>query len=156
VREADGGWSAVRLDRLIAIPPLLGIAVLLIYVLVESVRPGAFTAPRPANIPAAIVAGNGPMALELMAGGADVNAPAPIRFGPLGPGAYEVTPLEAAVLSQRPEIVRLLLRTGAEQSRSRRAVCLARIRLPEVLPLLGISDAGRDPRPPSACFAGAA
>jgi hypothetical protein len=129
--------------------------VLLLYVLVEAVRPGTFTAPPPANIPAAIVVGNGPMALELMAGGADVNAPAPIRFGALGPGEHEVTPLEAAVLSQRPEIVRLLLRTGAEQSRSHRAVCLARIRLPEVLPLLGISDGERDPRPPTACFAGA-
>jgi hypothetical protein len=145
--------SLFRPQVLIALPPLTGIALLVIYVLVESGRPGTFTAPRPANIPAAIVAGNGPMALELMAQGADVNAAAPIRFALLGPGEHQVTPLEAAVLSQRPEVVRLLLRTGAERTRSRRAVCLARIRLPEVLPLLGVSDAERDARPPAACLA---
>jgi hypothetical protein len=139
--------------RVIAVPPLVGIAVLVIYLGVESIRPGTLTAPRPQNIAEAIVVGNGPMALELMAGGADIDAAAPVRAGLMGDDAYDVTPIEAALLAGRPEIVRLLVRTGADPSRSRRVPCLARISAPELLPMLGLPPAAPDGREISACLA---
>ncbi len=121
-------------------------ALLAAYVVLESVHPGALTAPRPETIPEAIVVGNGPRALEMMAEGHDVDREALVRSemlyqaqsGLVGQGPFEVTPLEAALMAQRIEVVGLLMHTGVDVSRSTRAACLARARLPEALPLLGI------------------
>ncbi len=149
----------------LSVPPLVGLTILAAYVALESVCPGALTAPRPRTMPEAIMVGNGPRVLEMMAEGLDVNSPAPVRPellyqlqppGVMGQSAFAVTPLEAALLSQRIEVVGLLMRTGANVSRSMLAPCLARERLPEALPLLGLEAA--HPSAPatgglSACFA---
>lgn len=60
--------------------------------------------------------------------GADPNRPYPVRAGILRDEATSLLPLEAAVLSRRAEIVRLLLRHGAAVSaeEGRRLICVAR------------------------------
>ncbi len=136
-------------SAVLSIPPLAGIVILGLYVAIEAIAPGAMTAPRPANIPEAIVAGNGPRALEMLAEGDDVNASASVRpalIDQLQPGLsaqapFDVTPLEAALLAQRIEVVRLLVGNGAEIRRSPRAACLARERLPEAFSVLGLLPA---------------
>ena len=137
----------------LSVPPLAGIGLVAIYLIVESARPGTLTATRPETIPEAIVMGNGPRALEMMAGGFDINAPARIRPGILDRREYMVTPMEAALMMRRMEVVRLLVRTGIDMSRSKLAPCLARERLPEALPLLGIPEASPDAGEASDCFA---
>ena len=126
---------------ILALPPLAGLLVVAIYVTIESVRPGTFTAPAPQTIAEAVIVGNGPRALEMIAEGQDVNGAGYVRPGVFGETGYDVTPIEAALLSQRIEVVRLLVRTGADVSRSTRAACLARTRLPEALPVLGLEPA---------------
>lgn len=145
----------------LSFPPLAGIALLAIYLTVESVRPGTLTAPRPETIPEAIVVGNIPLALEMIAKGLDVNAPARVRAGMFYQPVfamqvqqdYTLTPLEAGLLTQRIEVVGLLLRTGAGLSQSNRAACLARERLPEALPLLGIPAPEPEAGGAGACLA---
>jgi hypothetical protein len=139
-------WSRF-LERsvLVSLPPAAGILAMVMYLTVESVRPGMFTTPQPESMAEAIVLGNGPRAVEMIAEGHDVNAGGIVRAGMFDEGEYVVTPLEAALLSQRIEVVRLLLASGADVSRSPRAPCLARTRLPEATPLLGLPD-----NPPSA------
>jgi hypothetical protein len=147
-----GGWLDPAI--ILSVPPLVGVALVALYLTVESVRPGTLTQPRPETIPEAIALGNGPRALEMMAEGFDIDAPARIRAGVLDHVEYEVTPLEAALMMQRMEVVRLLVRTGVDVSRSTRAPCLARERLPEALPLLGVSPAGEPAGAGADCFAG--
>jgi hypothetical protein len=122
--------------------PLLGMVLVAGYVVIEAVRPGTLAAAPLTTVSEAIAAGHPARALELLAGGADINRAARVRAGLVVPGRaeYEVTPLEAAVLVQRLEAVRLLLRSGADPARSPMAVCLARYRLPDALPLLGRGD----------------
>lgn len=139
---------------LLTLMPLLGVGVLAVYLIGETARPGTFTRLPPETIPEAIVVGNGPRALEMLADGVDVNARARIRPGMLGAAEYQVTPVEAALLAQRIEVVRLLLRNGADVSRSPLAACLARAGLPEALPLLGLPPAEPIAGGPDACFAG--
>lgn len=133
------GTPAGSVGRLVVGVPLLGVLFVVAYVLVETVRPGTMAAPVLETVPEAIAAGHPARALELLADGADINQPARVRAGVVRPGraAYDVTPLEAAVLVQRSEAVRLLLRSGADPARSPMAICLARYRLPEVLVLFG-------------------
>jgi hypothetical protein len=138
---------------LVALPPLAGLALLLVYLVVEGARPGTFTAPRPATIPEAIVVGNGPRALEMIAEGVDVDARALVRRGMMDEFEYEVTPLEAALMAQRIEVVRLLLAAGARVDRSPRAACLAHARLPEALPVLGLEPTRAATEEFHACFA---
>jgi len=123
----------------LAAPPLVAIVLLTAYVTIESVYPGAFTAPRPETISEAIVVGNAPRALEMMAEGLNVDAPARVRPGMFDAREYEVTPLEAALLSRRMETVGLLLHAGADVARSKRLSCLVRERMPDAGPLLGIT-----------------
>lgn len=122
------------------------------YLTIESVRPGTFTAPQPESIAEAIVVGNGPRALEMIAEGHDVNAGGVVRAGMFDRAEYVVTPLEAALLSQRIEVVRLLLASGADATRSPHASCLARTRLPEAIPLLGLPDNQPTSADFAACF----
>lgn len=122
--------------------PLFGMVLVAGYVVVEAVRPGTLAAAPLTTVSEAIAAGHPSRALELLAEGADINRAARVRAGLVVPGRaeYDVTPLEAAVLVQRLEEVRLLLRSGADPVRSPMAVCLARYRLPAAVPLLGGGD----------------
>jgi hypothetical protein len=127
--------------------PLGGIALVAAYLVVESLLPGTLTRPRPLTIPEAIVMGNGPRALEMIAEGLDMNARALVRPGVFDQTAHDETahdwtPLEAAILSQRLEIVRLLVRSGADVSHAEDVRCLAETHLPDALPILGLSSRG--------------
>jgi len=135
-------------EVLVFVGPVVATAVVGAYLAIESLHPGTLTAPRLATMSEAIAAGNAGQALEMMANGADVDAIATIRPGILDGSAHETTPLEAAILARRIESVRLLLRSGADPARTKRLPCLARERLPEAMPLFGLS--GGDPEGPIA------
>lgn len=117
--------------------PVVAFALVMTYLVAEAIRPGSFSAPRLRTISEAVAAGNAGQALEMMSQGASIDAVGHVREGVFEAGAYDVTPIEAAILTRRVEAVRLLIRSGADSARSKLAVCLARRRLPEALPLLG-------------------
>jgi hypothetical protein len=85
--------------------------------------------------------------LELQASGLSLNARSRVRRGLIGPESPNIYPLEAAIVSRRVEMVRLLLRSGASQPSGARLVCLARARLPEVLPEFGAPPASSAEQP---------
>lgn len=116
--------------------PLVGFLSIGAYLLTEAVRPGMLTTPSAATVSEAVARGDAARALEMVAEGADLNRPWPVRAGFLGPGPGEVMPLEAAVVSRRAELVALLIRAGADPARASNAACQARQTLPEAVPLL--------------------
>ena len=141
---ADGFHRVIGIRSLLRLP-LFGVVFVVLYLMIETARPGTIAAPRFQNISEAIAGGNPALALEMMAAGASVDAVGHVRLGVFGSSAYEVTPLEAAMLTQRLDSAALLLRSGAVIAKSSRAECLARRRLPEALPLLGISAEQPEP-----------
>lgn len=131
--------------------PLVGLTAVGTYLGVEYARPGTLTAPRPRTVPEAVAAGNPAQVLEMMAQGADLNAPAHVRAGLLDEREHDLTPIEAAILARRPELLALLLRSGADPLRAPAAPCLAGTYLPEALPLL--AGTGGQPGPVTGDFA---
>jgi hypothetical protein len=112
------------------------LVVLAAYVGAEAMGFRGLAAPEGETISEAAVLGHAARVLELIAAGQDPNGHYPVDPTVLDAGGRELTPLEAAILGRRPELLRLLRRSGATQP-GPRAVCLARARLPEVLPDLG-------------------
>ena len=126
--------------RILLALPLLGFVLLGAYLAIEAIRPGTLTAPPATTVSEAVAGGDAARALELVAAGADLNRPWPVRAGWLGPEAVELTPLDAAVASGRVELVALLLRAGADPVRAPDAICRARQILPAAIPLLAGSE----------------
>ncbi|MEQ1757954.1 MAG: hypothetical protein ABL986_06510 [Vicinamibacterales bacterium] len=122
---------------LLTMGPVLATGLVALYLLIETVRPWTLAARPPDTIAEAVAWGNAAQALEMMARGADVDAVSHVRPGLIDVVAFDVTPVEAAILSRQIEMTALLLRSGADPTRSRLAVCLARARFPQALPLLG-------------------
>ena len=133
------------LTLIVAGLPALGALFIVTYLAIE--QPGTIAAPRLETISEAVVTGNPALALELMADGADVDAPARVRPGLLERDVDRLTPLEAALLVRNLELLQLLLDVGATPSASGREDCLALEFLPEAIPLLRArhAEVGRAP-----------
>jgi hypothetical protein len=125
------GWLAR-----VGIPPIIGFLVLAAYVGAEALGFRGLAAPEADTVSEAAALGHAARVLELIARGQHPNDRFPVRPSMMDTGGRELVPLEAAVLGRHAELVRLLRRSGATPS-GPRIVCLARARLPEVLPDLG-------------------
>ncbi len=132
------GRRRVEPSHVLLIAPLAGVIGLVVYLVVEAMVPGVFTAPRPETLPEAILQENAPGTLDFVLQGFSVDRPARVRAGIFDDREYVMTPIEAAIVVRRLEIVRLLMRAGASVRTSPRAECLARVRLPEALAALGL------------------
>lgn len=123
----------------IALPPIVGFLLLAAYVAAEALGFHGLARPEAETVSEAAALGHAARALELMAAGQNPNGRFHVRPGMLDSGEHDLRPLEAAILGRHAELVRLLQRSGATQPDRARAACLARARLPEVLPDLGAS-----------------
>jgi hypothetical protein len=74
---------------------------------------GGLWPPDTVNLPEAIATRNSGEVLRLIALGADLNAAAPVRAGLLVEEDVLVTPVEAAIIVRRGEMLKLLLMYGA-------------------------------------------
>jgi hypothetical protein len=128
------------LVRRIVLPPIVGCALLAAYVAAEALGFHGLARPEADTISEAAALGHAARALELIAAGQDPNGRLHIRPGRLDSGEHDLRPLEAAILGRHAELVRLLQRSGATRTDAPQAACLARARLPEVLPDLGDSS----------------
>jgi hypothetical protein len=133
-RETDGkpnDFALTGLARRIVIPPLVAFLLLSVYVVAEALGYRGVTRPDGETAAEAAALGRAARTVELIAKGQNPN---------------QLLHVRAAVLARHAELVRLLLRSGAARFDTSRAVCFARVRLPEVLPDLGASAAdSREP-----------
>jgi hypothetical protein len=126
-------------SREILIPPVVAFLLLSAYVVAESLGYRGLARPEGDTAAEAAAMGHAARTLQLIAEGQPPNQPLHVRAGVLDSGEYNLRPLEAAILGRHVELARLLLRSGAAHFDTARAVCFARVRLPDVLPDLGAS-----------------
>jgi hypothetical protein len=129
-----------------AVPPLVGFLLVSVYVIAEALGLHAFVRAAGDTVSEAAAAGHAARALQLIDEGQDPNARHHVREGFLDHDGHDLTPVEAAILGRRPELVRLLERSGATHTDSARASCFARLRLPELLPEFGGTSNGASDR----------
>jgi hypothetical protein len=123
----------------IFVPPLVAFLLLSVYVVVEAIGYRGLARPEAQTAAEAAALGHAARTLQLIEEGQNPNERQHLRAGFLDSGEYELRPLEAAIVGRHPELARLLLRTGAASFDRSRALCVARARLPQVLPDLGVS-----------------
>jgi hypothetical protein len=127
-------------SALVSVPPLAAVVLVGAYLVVETVAPGTVTAPRPQNLAEAVVRENVPGTIEWLDAGGDINAPQVVRAGVFDARSHRVTPIEAALMARRMDLVHVLVAAGADVSRAPRAACLAQTLLPQALPALGLGN----------------
>jgi hypothetical protein len=118
----------------IAVPPLAAFFIVALYLLAEALGFQGLSATLAATVSEAAAMGQAARALQLIDQGQNPNEPQPVAPGVLDSDGYTLRPLEAAIVGRHAELVRLLQRSGAANFDLTRATCLARARLPEVLP----------------------
>ena len=135
------------MTKRVAIPPLAAFVLVAAYLLAESLGFRGFAAPEATTVSEAAAMGQAARALQLVNGGQNPNESQRISPGILDSNAYQLRPLEAAIAGRHIEMVRLLQRSGAAKFDLTRAICLARARLPQVLPDLNApaTDASDSP-----------
>ena len=135
------------MTKRIATPPLVAFVLVAVYLLAESAGFRGLAAPEPATVAEAAAMGHAARALQLIRDGQNPNEAQHISAGFFDSNAYQLRPLEAAIVGRHIEMVRLLQRSGAANFDMTRATCLARARLPEALPALNASatDASDSP-----------
>ena len=132
-------------------PPVAAFVLLASYVAAEALGYRGLAIPTAQTVSEAVVIGNAARALELIAEGQDPNARSHVREAVFDGHTFDLLPLEAAILGRRKELFSLLLRSGAVVTDRAHLACLARVRLPEALPLVdasseGIPDTIEDPQ----------
>ena len=139
-RETEGTLRSFALSGLagrIVVPPIVAFLLVSVYVVSEALGYRGLARREADTAAEAAALGHAANTLRLIEEGQNPNQPQHVRANFLDAGEYELRPLEAAVLARHAELVRLLLRVGAASFDRSRAVCLARLRLPDVLPDLG-------------------
>ena len=122
------------MTRRVAIPPLAAFVLVAVCLLAESFGFRGLAAPEATTVAEAAAMGHAARALQLMSGGQNPNEPQRISSGIFDSNVYQLRPLEAAIAGRHVEMARLLQRSGAAAFDLTRAICLARARLPQVLP----------------------
>jgi len=144
-RETEGTlqfFATSGLAGRIFVPPLVAFLLVSFYVLSEAIGYRGLAQTEADTAAEAAALGHAARTLQLIEEGQNPNQPQHVRPNFLDGGEYEIRPLEAAIVARRAELVRLLVRVGATSFDRSRALCLARLRLPEVLADLG--DPGSD------------
>jgi hypothetical protein len=144
-RETEGTVKSFALSGLVArifVPPLVAFLLLSVYVVGEAIGSRGLARPEVETVTEAAALGHAARTLQLIEERQNPNQLQHVRANFLDAAEYELTPLEAAILARHAELVRLLLRVGAASFDRTRALCFARVRLPEVLSDLG--DRGSD------------
>jgi len=141
-RATEGTVNSFSLSGLagrVFVPPVVAFLLLSAYVIAEAIGYRGLARPEAQTAAEAAALGHAARTLQLIEEGQNPNQPQRVSAGFLDSGEYELRPLEAAIVGRHPELVRLLVRAGAASFDTRRAVCFARARLPQVLPDLGAS-----------------
>ena len=128
------------MTKRMAAPPFVAFLLVALYLVAESFGFRGLAAPEPATVSEAAAMGHAARALQLIAKGQNPNEVQRIAPGIFDSNEYSLRPLEAAVVGRHIELVRLLQRSGAAKFDMTRAICLAGVRLPEVLPDLNASS----------------
>jgi hypothetical protein len=139
-RETEGTLRFFALSGLagrIAVPPIVAFLLVSAYVVSEALGYRGLARAEADTAAEAAALGHAARTLQLIEQGQNPNQPQHLRANFLDAGEYELRPLEAAILARHAELVRLLLRVGGASFDRTRALCFARLRLPEVLPDLG-------------------
>ena len=142
-RETEGTFNSYALSGAagrICVPPLAAFLLLSLYVVAEAIGYRGLARPEAETVAEAAALGQAARALQLIEEGQNPNQPQRVRANFLDAGEYELRPLEAAIVARHAELVRLLLRVESASFDKSRALCLARLRLPEVLSDLGDRD----------------
>ena len=124
------------MKKRIVVPPVAAFALVALYVVAEGFGFRGLAAAEAGTVSEAAAMGHAARAVELIAQGQNPNVPQHVGEGVLDSSAYQLRPLEAAILGRHIEMARLLQRSGAAQFDTTRAICFARARLPEFLPEL--------------------
>ena len=124
------------MSRRIVVPPVVALTIVALYLVAESFGFRGFAAAEATTVSEAAAMGHAARALELIADGQNPNQRQHVAARMLDSMEHDMMPLEAAILGRHLEMARLLLRSGAAHFDTRRAVCFARARLPEILPEL--------------------
>ena len=144
-RDTEGTLRSFALSGLagrIFVPPIVAFLLVSVYVVSEALGYRGLARPEADTTAEAAALGHAARTLQLIEEGQNPNQPQHVRANFLDAGEYDLRPLEAAILARHAELVRLLLRVGGASFDRTRALCFARLRLPEVLADLG--DAASD------------
>jgi hypothetical protein len=122
---------------LIVVLPALAVGVVAVILAAEAIGVHPWATPRPVTISEAAVLGAAYQAVHLIRQGQDPNAVAHVRAGLVDGDAYNVTPIDAAILGRRTEMITLLRANGARVTNAARSVCLANaVGMPDAVALL--------------------
>lgn len=127
------GGEHVRQDTIVpvavvagAAPACIAFCLLIGFAIAEASGVPLFAVAPPANVAEAAAYGDAARMLALQSSGQDVNRRWPTRPGLFdASSALEVTALQAAILTRRPEVAMLLLRRGARADNPAGLACLA-------------------------------
>ena len=110
----------------VAGPTLIAVAALVTFVTLEASGHTPLATPPPVNVAEAVAWGDAARAVAFIRVGQDPNRRWPVREGVLDlRGEVHVTPVQAAILSRRPELVGLMLRNGARLDNGTAHACLS-------------------------------
>lgn len=103
------------------------LAVVWLAIVARGVDRHPFLGIEPRNLAEAAAFRDGAAVVRRVQAGEDLERPAVVRAGIIGPEAVELTPLEAAAAQRRPEVIQLLMALGAAPDAQvwRRAWCIS-------------------------------
>jgi hypothetical protein len=139
--------SVVEL-AIVTLPPVASLVLLAGLIVGEAFRFRPFSAEPAATVSEAAATGAAARAVQLVRQGQDPNRRWPVRAGVLDPERHDLTPIDAAILGRRAEMIGVLRGAGALVADLERAACLARARgVPEARDYLAIQlvDTQSDP-----------
>lgn len=112
-RGGGRGFAALLIDLAAAGPAVLWLVLAAAITGAGLAGYGALAAPRDVTLSEAVALRVPAEVVKLIRAGADPAAPARVRGGIIREHPSMLTPLEAAVVTRRPELVRLLVQEGA-------------------------------------------
>lgn len=124
----------------LVLPPVVAGLLVAAVFLVERVYP--LGTPPAGTVAEAAARGDAARLMVLLMGGADPDRRSLVPAGNLSDDAFEIAPLDAAILGRQVEIMELLLRNGAHVQDRARSLCLAQaVAFDDAFPVLGAPDA---------------
>jgi hypothetical protein len=117
--------------------PVLTLVVIAAILAGEAIGVHPWASPPPATVSEAAAIGAAYQAIALIRQGQDPSAAGQLPPGVIDRNGYNLTPIDAAIVGRRLEMIALLRAHGAQTTHPGRSVCLAHATgLPEAVPLL--------------------